>query len=616
MAPSSRSAPVSHASTKEFLDAHPRTHHNAQLTKADLGRTVTLYGWVHSFRDHGGRRWVDLRDRYGLTQLVFKPEVEKELHEQAHELRGEWVIGVVGVVQDRSASGGSPNPKLKTGDIEVEVRTMEVFNRAATPPFLIEDQIDTSEEKRLKFRYLDLRRPSLQKNFIMRSKVNGATRRYLESQGFLEIETPYMVKYTPGGARNFLVPSRLNPGQFYALAESPQLFKQLYMVSGFDRYFQITKCFRDEDLRGDRQPEFTQIDLELSFPTEPLVRSLIEGLMREVFRTALDRDLPTPFPVMTYDQAMGRYGSDKPDTRFGLELTVVTDVVMKHQGGGVPLFRQVIDQKGVVKALRIPAKHAPSRTDVDKLEEVAKGLGAAGLGRAKVDQGGSWTQSPFAKVISEGLRQELNVSCGAQPGDIILFQFGKPKLVNSVLGGLRLHLGRKLDLLERSAFHFLWVVDFPLFDVDEDTGRFVAAHHPFTSPQPGDEDRLTTAPGACRARAYDLVLNGNEVGGGSIRIHDSEVQAKVFRALGISDDEAHQKFSFLLDALRYGAPPHGGLAIGMDRLCMLLCGAESLRDVIPFPKTQHGVDLMTGAPTPVSQRQLEDLHVRTAATVK
>ena len=602
--------PVSHATTKAFLESHPRTHHNNQLTRADLDKTVVLYGWVHSLRDHGGRRWADLRDRRGLTQLVFKPEVHPTVHQTAHTLGREFCIGVVGKVLDRTASGGSPNPKLATGEVEVEVHQLEVFNGAETPPFLIEDNLDTAEEKRLKYRYLDLRRPALQKNFLMRHKVAQATRSYLDQHDFLELETPFMVKYTPGGARNFLVPSRLNPGQFYALAESPQLYKQLFMVSGFDRYFQITKCFRDEDLRGDRQPEFTQIDLEVSYATEGVIREIIEGLVKNIFKAALGRDLTTPFTVMPYDEAMRRFGSDKPDTRFGLELVDLTQLCTTHDGGGVPLFKSALDQKGIVKTLRIPAAHAPSRTELDKLEQEARGMGAGGLGRAKVDAGGTWTQSPFAKTISEALRQEINKAADAQAGDILLFQFGRPKAVNTVLGGLRLLLGRRLDLIPKDRFDLLWVVEFPLFEHDADTNTYAAAHHPFTSPQPGHEDLLISDPGACRARAYDLVINGNEIGGGSIRIHNSDVQAKVFAALGIQPEDAEQKFGFLLEALRYGAPPHGGIALGMDRLCMLLCGAESLRDVITFPKTQNGTCLMTQAPTPVSDPQLRELSIR------
>jgi aspartyl-tRNA synthetase len=600
---------VTHQSTKAFLEDHPRTHHNDELTMADLGKTVCLMGWVHSYRDHHGRRWLDLRDRQGLTQLVFKPEVDEALHERAKELRPEWVIGIVGTVKDRAASGGSANPKLKTGEIEVEVHQLEVFNKSATPPFLIQDDIDTAEEKRLQVRYLDLRRPVLQKNFIMRHKVNQAVRRFLDGQGFLELETPFMVKYTPGGARNFLVPSRLNPGKFYALAESPQLYKQLFMMAGMDRYFQVVKCFRDEDLRGDRQPEFTQIDLELSFATEGQVRAIIQGLVQEVFKQALGRDIPAPFPVMSYDEAMRRYGSDKPDTRFGLELTELTEVCRAEQGGGVPLFRDALEQGGVIKALRVPAEHGISRTEVDKLEEVVKELGGKGLGRAKVDDAGNWTQSPFAKVISPALREAINRATGARANDVLLFQFGRFKVVNTILGGLRLHLGRKLNLVPKDRFDLLWVVEFPLFEQDPETGAWAAAHHPFTSPQPGHEDILLSDPGACRARAYDLVMNGNEVGGGSIRIHDSEVQAKVFRAMSISEEEAQEKFSFLLEALKYGAPPHGGIALGMDRLCMLLCGAESLRDVIPFPKTQRGTCLMTDAPVRIADKQLRELHV-------
>jgi len=601
-----------------FLQSHRRSHTNNQLTKSDIGKEVVLMGWVSSLRDHGGRRFVDLRDRHGLTQIVFKPETDEGLHKRAHELRSEWCIGIRGVVEDRTKNGGSPNPKLHTGDVEVDVRELCVFSPAAVPPFLIEDGIDTGEEKRLAHRVLDLRRPELQKNFVTRHKVAQATRRHLDENNFLEIETPYLVKYTPGGARNFLVPSRLNPGKFYALAESPQLYKQMFMMAGFDRYFQIARCFRDEDLRGDRQPEFTQIDLEMSFATERDVQDIIEGLFRRIFKDAMGLEIASPFRRMTYDECMSRYGSDKPDLRFGLEHTVLTDVVKKHAGGGVPLFAQTLDEGGMIKAMRIPAEHNLSRTETDKLEALVKSMGGTGLGRAKVgDDGKSWAQSPFAKTVTEACLVDVNAACGAKPGDLLLFQFGKPKLVHTVLAGLRNHLAERFELTKNltglAKWSLHWVTEFPLFEYDDEKKGYAAAHHPFTSPQPGHEDKLTSDPGTCRARAYDLVLNGVEVAGGSVRIHDSTVQAKVFEALGISDEDKQAKFGFLLEALKYGTPPHAGIAVGYDRLIMLLCGGTSLREVIAYPKTQKGTCLLTDAPTFVSDAQLKELHVLSTA---
>jgi aspartyl-tRNA synthetase len=597
-------------SASQFMAEHPRTHRCNDLTRADLGRCVVLYGWVHGLRDHGGRRFVDLRDRDGITQLVFKPESDQGVHDDAHRLRSEWVIGVVGQVQDRAANGGSANPRLRSGEIEVEVSQLEVFNRAETPPFMIEDDIDTSEDKRLAFRYLDLRRPQIARRFVQRHRINQTVRRALDEAGFLELETPFMVKYTPGGARNFLVPSRLNPGCFYALAESPQLYKQLFMMSGFDRYFQIVKCFRDEDLRQDRQPEFTQVDLEMSFVNERDVQDVVEGVVRRVWKEILDVELPSPFPRLRYDEAMARYGSDKPDTRFGLELVDLGDALRGLDGGGVPMFQQALREGGVVRGLRVPAAHAMSRTEADKLEALAKGWGARGLARARVGAGGAWTQSPLSKSVSDAGRQAVNQAMGAAEGDLLFFQFGNARLAATVLGHLRLHLGTSLNLVDSARWNFLWVVEFPLFEQD-DKGHWAAAHHAFTSPQPEHVELLKSDPGACRARAYDLVLNGVELGGGSIRIHDPEVQARVFDALGISAADAEAKFGFLLRALRYGAPPHGGLALGLDRLCMLLTRAESLRDVIPFPKTQRGTCLLTEAPTAVDATQLAELFVRT-----
>jgi aspartyl-tRNA synthetase len=605
--------PVPTMAGPALVTERKRSHMCGELRAEHIGQEVVLMGWVNSYRDLGGAVFIDLRDRAGIAQIVFEETENAEAHAIGDRLRSEWVVGVVGKVRSR---GGNVNTKIPTGEIEVLADYVHVFNPSLTPPFLIEDELDTAEEKRLQYRYLDLRRPAVQRNFLVRSKISTTARRALDGMGFLELETPFMVKYTPGGARNFLVPSRLNPGMFYALAESPQLYKQLFMIAGFDRYFQITKCFRDEDLRQDRQPEFTQIDVELAFADMADVHHVMETVMRNIFREVLSVELPEKFPVMRYDEAMRRYGSDKPDTRFGLEHTVLTELIRTHDGGGVPLFKDSVDAGGMVKAMVVPGVHNLSRSDVDKLEAEAKGVGAKGLGRAKVNEGGTWTQSPFAKVISDALREEINAATGAQPGDVILFQFGAPKLVHTVLNHLRLLLARKLDLIPADRWDILWIVEFPLFEHDDKTGRYVAAHHPFTSPRPEDVDRLTTDPGACRAKAYDLVLNGNEIAGGSVRIHDAEVQAKVFEALGISDEEKRAKFGFLLDALAFGAPPHAGIAAGMDRIAMLLSGAQSLRDVIPFPKTQRGTCLMTSAPNPVLGTQLDELYIKSVPPPK
>jgi aspartyl-tRNA synthetase len=601
-----------------FLLNHPRSHNCNQATNAHIGQEVVLMGWVNSLRDHGGRRFVDLRDRYGVTQIVFKPETDEALHEIGHQLRSEWCIGIRGIVEDRVANGGSSNPRLTTGDIEVNVIELEIFNPSETPPFLVEDSIDTNEEKRLKYRTIDLRRAPLQRNFLMRHKVARAARHALDDAGFLEIETPMLVKYTPGGARNFIVPSRLHAGSFYALAESPQLYKQMLMMSGFDRYFQIVKCFRDEDLRGDRQPEFTQIDVEMSFATERNVQEVMEKLVSRIFKDVLSLDLPEVFPSMTYEEAMRRFGSDKPDVRFGLELCDLTAALKPIAGGGIPLFASILEKGQIVKSIVIPKAHALSRSEVDKLERLVKELGGFGLGRAKVGEDSqSWTQSPFSKHVSaEGIKA-IHDATDAQPGDLILFQMGKPKLVNTVLNGLRLNLGARFGLIPKegpSAWKVLWVTDFPLFEYDEERQGYAAAHHPFTSPQMGHEDRLKSDPGTCLSRAYDLVINGNEIGGGSVRIHDQEIQTKVFDALGIGEEEKITKFGFLLDALKFGAPPHAGIALGLDRLCMLLSGAKSLRDVIAFPKTQKGQDSVTGAPTPVDDKQLKEVYLASTAS--
>jgi len=616
-----------------FIDELKRTHHAGELRAADEGKEVVLFGWVASYRDHGGCVFVDLRDREGITQLVFDPdlgghgELPKQSYALAQTLRGEWVVGIRGIVVGR---GGNKNPRLATGEIEVRAVELTVFNKSDTPPFEIADEIDTSEEKRLTHRYLDLRRAPMQKSLRVRHRINQATRRYFDEKGFLELETPVMVKYTPGGARNFLVPSRMAPGKFFALAESPQLFKQLYMVGGFDRYFQIVKCFRDEDLRIDRQPEFTQIDVEMSFVNQDDVFRVMEGLVFRVWKEVLGIDLlesyPSGrFPQMPFEESMGKYGNDKPDLRFDMPHVDLTDVIIEQNGGGVPFWKDIADKftsgkyrrdlpAEIVKALLVPASANLSRTEADKLEEFVKGMGAKGLARAKVDGQGNWTQSPLAKTVTPELRAAINAKTGAKEGDLLLFQFGKESVVQTVLANLRVHLGKRLKLIPEvghgGKFNFLWVVNPPLFEYDDDAKRWVAAHHAFTRPHDECVGMLDTDPGKVLCYRYDLVLNGFEIGGGSIRLHDPAVQAKVFQALGIGEEEARQKFGFLLDALRYGAPPHGGIAVGMDRLAMLLSGADSLRDVIPFPKTQRGTDLMTDAPNKATPDQLAELKIR------
>jgi len=594
-----------------FITELKRTHSCGELNQADIGKEVVLFGWVNNRRDHGGAVFIDLRDREGVTQVVFEEDVRPEVHELAGQLRLEFCVGIRGKVVSR---GQNANPKLRTGEIEIHATELAVFNRSEPTPFPIEDKIDTSEEKRLQFRYLDLRRAPLQRTLMTRARVNHLTRNYFTESRFLELETPFMVKYTPGGARNFLVPSRLNPGKFYALAESPQLFKQLYMMAGFDRYFQIVRCFRDEDLRLDRQPEFTQIDVEMSFVEQGDIFEVIEGLVVRLWKEVLGVELERPFLRMPFAESMARYGNDKPDLRFEMPHVVLTDLVRSQGGGGVPLLDEAVKAGGIVKAMRVSASAGLSRTEVDKLEEYVRGMGAKGLARAKVGEGGEWTQSPFAKTITPELRQAVNAAAAAQPGDLLLFQFGKESLVHTVMANLRVYLAKKMKLIpdygSGGQWRFLWVIDPPLFEYDEESRTWAAAHHAFTRPHDEDLQHLETDPGKVNCYRYDLVLNGFEIGGGSIRLHDPAVQARVFKAMGISDQEARAKFGFLLDALKMGAPPHGGIALGMDRLVMLLTGAESLRDVVAWPKTQKGTDLMTGAPGDVDPRQLRDVYVK------
>jgi aspartyl-tRNA synthetase len=587
-----------------FLSSHTRTHSAGALRASDVGKHVVLTGWVKTYRDHGGAVFIDLRDREGITQLVFDKSHAEAAYELAGALRSEWCIGITGEVRSR---GSNVNAKLPTGEIEVWVTALEVFSKSETPPFAIEDDIDTNDSLRLKYRYLDLRRPKLQKNLMMRSKITRTTRDYLGANGFLEIETPFMVKYTPGGARNFLVPSRLNPGNFYALAESPQIFKQLLMVAGYERYFQIVRCFRDEDLRNERQPEFTQIDIEMSFVTEKLLQTMMEGLISTLWREVLGVELTLPLRRMTYAEAMEKYGVDKPDLRCDL---VLCDVSKPSSTSGFKIFENVVAGGGIVKCLRIPGPAEKlSRSMLDSLTDFAKSFGVKGVAFARVQEGGVW-QAPFAKSFSDAARDEVNRIAQAVPGDTLIFVAEKFKVANTCLGAIRLHLGEKLGLIRKGEWQFMWLTDPPLFEVDEETKEIAAAHHPFTSPRVEDEDLLETAPEKVLARAYDLVLNGVEVGGGSIRIHRSELQARAFKALRISEEDQRAKFGFLLDAFKYGPPPHGGVAFGLDRLAMLMTQAEYMRDVIAFPKTQKGSDLMTDCPTTVSKKQLDELFIQ------
>ena len=576
-----------------------RTHNNGELRLADAGKTVVLEGWVAKRRNFGALVFIDLRDRAGITQLVFDEQLSKTIT----EVRNEYVLCVTGTVVERQ----DKNPKLPTGDIEIRVDQVEIVNSAETTPLIIADETDALEDTRLKYRYLDLRRPCLQKNLMLRHQVTMSVRNYLSAKGFLEIETPILCKSTPEGARDYLVPSRISKGAFYALPQSPQIYKQLLMIGGMEKYFQIARCFRDEDLRADRQPEFTQIDIEMSFVDEEDVFALVEGLMREVFRKTKDIELGE-FVRIPYAECMARYGSDKPDTRFGMELHCLNDVFADT---GFKIFRSVLDVKGEVDCIVVEnAADRYSRKQLDQLQEYAKVYGAKALAFLKYAEGAF--SGSIAKVISdeekEALKNELNIT----ENDLILFVADQRKTAQSALGALRLRLGKELGLIDEQRYDFVWVTDFPMFEYSEEEGRYVAAHHPFTAPKPEDVDKLMDDQANCCSRAYDLVLNGYELLSGSIRIHDQQLQEKVFEAIGLTQQEAQERFGFFLEAFRYGTPPHGGVGIGLERLVMILAGTDNIRDVVAFPKTASASDLMSEAPSEVDEKQLKELHISVA----
>ena len=592
------------------MKVHHRTHRCTEVSNANIGETVTVMGWVQKRRNLGSLIFIDLRDRSGLLQIMFdEASVGAEGFAKAGQLRSEYVVAVVGKVQKR---GGAVNEALKTGDIEIVAESLRILSESETPPFPIEENSQTKDEIRLKHRYLDLRRPDIQRNLMLRSKVAHLMREFMAKEGFIEIETPMLTKSTPEGARDYLVPSRVHPGNFYALPQSPQLFKQLLMCAGYDRYFQITKCFRDEDLRADRQPEFTQADMELAFVDVEDVLDVNERLLQYVFKEAIGVDVQLPLPRITWQEAMDRFGSDKPDTRFGMELQNVSDVV---KGCGFGVFTGALENGGSVRGICVPGKGGMGRKQIDKLVDLAKTYGAKGLAYIALHEDGS-VKSSFAKFMSEEEMQALIDAMGGKAGDLLLFAADKNKVVWDVLGALRLHMAKELDLLDKNQYNFLWVTEFPLLEWSDEENRFMAMHHPFTMPMEEDWDKIDSDPGAVRAKAYDIVLNGTELGGGSVRIHQNDIQEKMFEVLGFTKERAWDQFGFLLNAFRYGVPPHAGLAYGLDRMVMHMVHADTIRDVIAFPKVKDASDLMCEAPNIVDEKQLGELGIQVTVDPK
>ena len=575
-----------------------------RVTEKDCGKELTLAGWVNTRRDHGGLIFIDLRDRSGIVQVVMSPQYGEDAFHKAEDVRSEYVLAIRGIVRERSPE--TVNPKMQTGKIEVVISEMRVLNKAKTPPFYVEDGIDVDETVRLKHRYIDLRRPEMQRNLIMRHKIVHEMRQFLDAHDFLEVETPILTKSTPEGARDYLVPSRVNPGKFYALPQSPQLFKQLLMVSGLERYFQIARCFRDEDLRADRQPEFTQLDMELSFEDQDFILDLMEHMMQRIFKNVLNVDIQIPFKRITWDDAMNLYGSDKPDLRFDMHFYDISDLL---RDTGFKVFRNVLDNGGIVKAITVKGDAAIPRRELDGLVNYVGNYGAKGLAWIGLNKDGS-LKCQITKFLGEDKIREIGKFCEAENGDLILIIADKPKVVAQALGELRLEMARRMNLIDENEFCFRWVTDFPMFEYSEEDKRWIAEHHPFTAPRDEDVQYLLTDPSKVYAKAYDMVLNGVEAGGGSLRIYQEELQEKVFKAIGITHEEAQEKFGFLLDAFRYGAPPHAGIALGLDRLVMLMLRLGSIRDVIAFPKTQSAIDQMTQAPSEVVDMQLKELHIR------
>ena len=592
----------------ESMKGLHRSHRCTEVSSSNIGEKVTVMGWVQKRRNLGSLIFIDLRDRSGLLQIVFDEDsVGAEGFAKAGTLRSEYVVAIEGNVQKRSAA---VNENLKTGDIEVIATSLRILSESQTPPFAIEENSQTKEDIRLKYRYLDLRRPDIQRNLMLKSRVLGLMRQFMANEGFLEIETPILCKSTPEGARDYLVPSRVHPGNFYALPQSPQLFKQLLMASGYDRYFQIARCFRDEDLRADRQPEFTQADMELSFVDIEDVLDVNERLLKYVFKEAIGVDIQLPLPRMPWQEAMDRFGSDKPDTRFGMELVDVSDVV---KGCGFGVFTGALENGGSVRGINVEGQGAMPRKKIDKLVEHAKGCGAKGLAYLCVNEDGTY-KSSFAKFMTEDELKALVEKMNGKPGDLLLFAADKNKIVWNVLGALRLQLGEELGLMDENQYNFLWVTEFPLLEWSDEENRFMAMHHPFTMPMEEDWDKIDSDPGAVRAKAYDIVLNGTELGGGSVRIHQDDIQEKMFEVLGFTKERAHEQFGFLLDAFSYGVPPHAGLAYGVDRMIMHMVHADSIRDVIAFPKVKDASDLMSEAPGTVDEKQLEELGIQITAT--